>query len=166
MCDLRTFNRIEKAVEQRMTAGQMFTAFDVTLDLQSKRVRKLHREIRRDIKRVADELMWRFGYERTLKRFEEVGAEAFVYHPCGTDARLHPSRIRPRAIAEAKRRWRNSKTQDAVEMDANQNGPALLVISEELARAFGLSSPGGAAITLNVFTGLVIVIKHGDTDIN
>lgn len=45
MCDLRTFNRIESILEGKMAAGQMFTAFDVTLALQKKRMRKLHREI-------------------------------------------------------------------------------------------------------------------------
>ncbi len=166
MCDLRTFNRIEKAVEQRMATGQMFTAFDVTLDLQGKRVRKFHREIRRDIKRVADELMWRFGYERTLTRFAEIAAAAFVYHPYGTDAGLHRPSIRPRAIAPAKSRGRNYAAIDAMQMDADHNLRDVLFVSDELARAFGLSLAASPAITLNVVSGLVIVIKPGDTDIN
>ena len=166
MCDLRTFNRIEKAVHQRMATGQMFTAFDVTLDLQRKRVRIFHREIRSDIKRVADELMWRFGYSRTLTRFAEIGAEAFVYHPYGTDAGLHRLASRPRAIAQAKGRSRNSATRDAFEEDADHKLRDLLVVSDEVARAFGLSLAASPAITLNVVSSLVIIIKPGETDIN
>lgn len=102
MCDARTFNRIERCVRQRMAAGQMFTAFDITLDLQKKGSRKLHREIRRDIKSVADGLILLFDYERTRVRLQEIGAEAFVYHPYGTDARQHRSSIRPFALVIAR----------------------------------------------------------------
>jgi len=89
MCDLRTFSRIERAVEQKMAAGQMFTCFDITLQLRSKGMRKAHREVRRDIRRVADELMWRFGYEKSPVRFREIDATALVYHPFGSDATVH-----------------------------------------------------------------------------
>ena len=102
MCDLRTFNKIEKIVEQKMAAGQMFTAFDITLALQQKGVSKLHREIRNDTKRVADNLMWRFAYERTPVSFQEIGAQALVYHPYGTDASLHSPSVRPRVLAPTK----------------------------------------------------------------
>ncbi|HXG94000.1 MAG TPA: hypothetical protein VNN73_16770 [Blastocatellia bacterium] len=83
----------------KMAAGQMFTAFDITLALQKKRVRMLHREIRRDIRIVADDLMWRYGYERTLVGFKQINASAFVYHPFGTDASLHRPSIRPCSLA-------------------------------------------------------------------
>lgn len=102
MCDARTFNRIERCVRQRMAAGRMFTAFDITLDLQEKGSRKLHREIRRDIKSVADGLILLFDYERTRVRLREVGAEALVYHPYGTDASQHQSSIRPFAFVIAR----------------------------------------------------------------
>jgi hypothetical protein len=102
MCDLRTFNRIETAVEQKMAAGQMFTAFDITLALKSEGVKRRHRQIRRDIRRVADELMWRFGYERTLVSFRQIGAQALVYHPFGTDPGLHQPSIR--ALVRATKR--------------------------------------------------------------
>jgi hypothetical protein len=99
MCDLQTLDRIEQVVEQKMAAGHMFTAFDVTLYLQSKGLHALHREIRKDIKRVAEDLMWRFGYEQTLVSFRGTRARAFVYHPYGTDARLHKHSTRTRAPA-------------------------------------------------------------------
>lgn len=89
MCDIRTYRRIEKAIETGMAFKQMFTAFDITLALQKQGMRKRHRELRRDIKRIADELVWRYGYERTLVELAGVGAHAFVYHPYGTDAALH-----------------------------------------------------------------------------
>ena len=57
MCDMRTFRRIENAIETKMAAGQMFTAFDITLAVQKGRIKKLHCELRRDIRRVADHLM-------------------------------------------------------------------------------------------------------------
>ncbi len=97
MCDIRTFTQIERAVETKMMAGQMFTAFDITLTLQNKRVRKAHREIRRDIRKVADQLMWRYGYERTMVHLTRVKASAFVYHPRGTDGRSHSPSM-PRQI--------------------------------------------------------------------
>ncbi len=96
MCDIRTYRRIEKAVETVMAFKQMFTAFDITLALQEKGMRKRHRELRRDIKRIADELIWRYGYERTLIELAGVGAHAFVYHPYGSDATLHRPAARKR----------------------------------------------------------------------
>ena len=99
MCDLYTFNKIEKVIERKMAAGDMFTAFDITLALQKKGMKKLHREIRRDIRRVADVLMWRFVYERTPVIFPEIGAEALVYHPYGTEARFHRPTLRPRLLS-------------------------------------------------------------------
>ena len=99
MCDIRTYRRIEKAVETVMAFKQMFTAFDITLVLQKEGVRKRHRELRRDIKRIADDLIWRYGYERTLIELAGVGAQAFVYHPYGTDATLHRPAERKRGSA-------------------------------------------------------------------
>lgn len=166
MCDLRTFNRIEKAVERRMAAGQMFTAFDITLALQKKGVRSLHGEIRRDIKRVADELMWRFGYERTLTRFVDLGAEAFVYHPYGTDAGSHRPSIRPRALAPAKRKRRSHTAIAAMRADANQNQRDFQRLPDEVARMFDLTLKGEAETDPGIVSGFFIVIKHRDPRIN
>jgi hypothetical protein len=100
MCDIRTYRRIEKAVETVMAFKQMFTAFDITLALQKDGMRKRHRELRRDIKRIADDLVWRYGYERTLVELASVGAHAFVYHPYGTDATLHRA-AEPKSVSGA-----------------------------------------------------------------
>ena len=104
MCDIRTYRRIEKAVETVMAFKQMFTAYDITLSLQRQGVRKRHRELRRDIKRIADQLIWRYGYERTLVELAGGGAQAFVYHPYGTDANLHQPAARARRSLPAARR--------------------------------------------------------------
>jgi hypothetical protein len=103
MCDVRTFNRIERCIRQRMAEGRMFTAFDITLDLRKKGSRRPHREIRRDIKSVADSMIYLFDYERTRVRFRETGAEAFVYHPYGTDADRHQPSVRPLAFVIMRR---------------------------------------------------------------
>src|SRR5262245_1886293 len=89
MCDRWTGTQIARAVATKMMTGQMFTAFDITLALQQQKVSRLHREIRSDIRRVADQLMWGYGYERTLVSFTEIKMNVFVYHPLGTEAGSH-----------------------------------------------------------------------------
>ena len=113
MCDIRTLRRIEKVIEAMMAFKQMFTAFDITLLLQKKGMSKRHSEIRRDIKRVAVDLMWRFGYDRTLVRFQEVDAHAFVFHPYGTDASLHQPSLCPGALARPRNRKRIAAVTDS-----------------------------------------------------
>jgi hypothetical protein len=166
MCDLRTFNRIESILEGKMAAGQMFTAFDVTLALQKKRMRKLHREIRRDIRRVADNLMWCFGYERTLVRFEEILASAFVYHPHGTDANLHRPSIRPRTLASADSQKLTPFTKPRVHHKADQNRQDDSSIPAGTAQVQGLSLEGKTGVVVSVVPGLFIIIKHSDLDLN
>jgi hypothetical protein len=165
MCDLRTFDRIEKIVEQRMAAGRMFTAFDITLALQKKGITKLHREIRRDIKRVADGLMWRFGFERTLVSFREIDSNAFVYHPFGTDASSHRPSIRPRALASTKRR-RSPATRGVAQSGVNQDQCDMARMPDELAKVLGLTPAGEDEIALDVATGLVIIIRQREPDVN
>jgi hypothetical protein len=101
MCDQWTYAQIENAVEAKMKEGQMFTAFDITLILQSQKVGKLHRKIRRDIKTAADQLMAQYNYDRTIIHFAEIEAHAFVYHPYGTNANRHSPSIRPRELTLA-----------------------------------------------------------------
>ena len=103
MCDAQTARQIARAVETKMMRGEMFTAFDITLTLQQQKVCKLHREIRRDIRGVAEQLMWSYGYQRSLVSFTEIGMKVFVYHSAGTEARLHRLSIRQPALAVTKR---------------------------------------------------------------
>jgi hypothetical protein len=163
---MRTFNRIESILEAKMAAGQMFTAFDITLSLQKKRMRKLHREIRRDIKRVADNLMWRFGYERTLVRFEEVQASAFVYHPYGTDANLHRPSVRPRSLAPANSQKLIPFTKPRVRHKVDQNRQDDSSIPKIIAQVFCLFLEGKTGVVVDVISGLFIIIKHGDLDLH
>lgn len=85
MCDPHTLNKIEALVEAKMVAGEMFTAFDITLALQHQGVKKRHRQIRKDIRQTADTLMWRFGYQNSYIDLPGIGAKAHLYHPFGSD---------------------------------------------------------------------------------
>ncbi|HJQ24397.1 MAG TPA: hypothetical protein VKA60_10820 [Blastocatellia bacterium] len=114
MCDIRTYRRIEKAIESRMAFKEMFTAFDITLALQRQGVRKRHRAIRRDIRQIADVLMWRYQYDCTIVHFQEVGVSAFVYHPYATDASLHQPATRSRALARTSGRKQIAAGQSAL----------------------------------------------------
>ena len=166
MCDLRTFNRIEKAVEMKMAAGQMFTAFDITLALQKKRMRKLHREIRRDIKRVADNLMWRFGYERTLVNFKELDASAFVYHPFGTDASSHRPLTLLRSLVPASGQKLIPFIRPGARPETDHHRQDDSLAPASVAQALDLSMAGMTGVVIDVVPGLFIIIKRGDLDVN
>jgi hypothetical protein len=149
-----------------MAAGKMFTAFDITLELQKRRMRKPHREIRRDIKRVADNLMWRFGYERTLINFEEVRASAFVYHPYGTDASWHQPSIRLDT-----RRMRNNQKLIAdarvgAHTKAGQDREDDSGVPASVAQALGLNAEGNTGVFVDLASSYILIIKHSDLDIN
>jgi hypothetical protein len=162
MCDLRTFRRIERAIEASMAEGLMFTAFDITLALQRKGIRKRHREIRRDIRSLADNLMYRYGYEQTRVRFREVGAEALVYHPYGADATRHRPSVRPSALAPGKRA---AAAEDMAQAGVSSNQPGFAGMPHVLDHAFGLSLEGEPEFTLDVASGLIIISTH-DPDVN
>jgi hypothetical protein len=149
-----------------MAVGKMFTAFDITLELQKRRMRKPHREIRRDIKRVADNLMWRFGYERTLINFEEVRASAFVYHPYGTDASWHQPSIR----LDTRRMKNNQKLiADArvrAHTKAGQDQEDDLGVPAGVAQALGLNAEGNTGVFVDLASSYILIIKHSDLDIH
>ena len=166
MCDIRTFNRIERIIEKEMAAGKMFTAFDITLELQKRRMRKLHREIRRDIKRVADNLMWRFGYERTMINFEEVRASAFVYHPYGTDASWHQPSIRPRVLRTGNNQKQIAGARVGAHPKADQDREDDLGLAASIAQVLGSNAEGNTCVFVDQASSYILIIKHSDLDIN
>lgn len=163
MCDMRTFRRIENVVETKMAAGQMFTAFDITRALQKSRMKRPHRDIRRDIRRVADNLMWRFGYERTLVRFQEVKASAFVYHPYGTDASLHRPSLRPRSVTPLNNQRRAFSTEPDARLEGRQDAAA---ISARIARLLERTQRRPAGVIVRAVSWSFIMVKDSDLDLD
>lgn len=159
MCDIRTYRRIEKTMETMMAFKQMFTAFDITLDLQEKGMRKRHRELRRDIKRVADDLMWRYGYERTLVPLQGLNASAFVYHPYGTDASLHLPTMRSGVRVHAKTIVPFAGVINSAQPAAGQNQNKAYHLPSGLAGVLQPSPDGGPVNTPGIFARLFAIVK-------
>lgn len=92
MCDLFTQSVIDSIVDSKVQSGELFTAFDVSLEVQ----RDLkasgsfhsdnhrHRNIKNDVHKSIDRYLRNAQYERQLC---DVGAstDAFVYYPQGCD---------------------------------------------------------------------------------
>lgn len=92
MCDLSTQSVIDSIVDSKVQGGELFTAFDVSLEVQ----RDLkasgsfhsdnhrHRNIKNDVHKSIDRYLNTAQYERQLR---DVGAstDAFVYYPQGCD---------------------------------------------------------------------------------
>jgi len=93
---------IEDKIEEKMMACEMFTAFDITLAVQRAGIKKRHRKIRKEIKQVAGDLMWRYGYQNTLITLKGIGKKANLYHPPGADLDTYLPSIKPAAISVIK----------------------------------------------------------------
>lgn len=94
MCSPKIMRMIEDIIEMKMIAEDMFTAFDVTLDLQQRGVRKRHRELRNDIKRVADATTLRYQYQSSLVNLKGINARAMLYYKYGADIDSYQPTIR------------------------------------------------------------------------
>lgn len=76
---------IQNAIDAKVGACEMFTAFDVSRTVQNGGVRERHN----NMKEVTHEYFGSGsmpGYTRTLVRVDASKPEAWVYHPMGTDA--------------------------------------------------------------------------------
>lgn len=90
MCNSQSADLIREVVTQKVNANVMFTAWDITLDVQNLARQKnipteRHRDLKGTIHQEVDQYVGQGVYQRTLR---DVGApvQAFVYHPNGTNA--------------------------------------------------------------------------------
>jgi hypothetical protein len=102
MCEPHILKKIEDKVEEKMMACEMFTAFDITLALQRDGIKKPHRKIRKDIKQVTGDLIWRYGYQNTMIALKGIGTKATLYHPPGADIDSYLPSIQHSALSAIK----------------------------------------------------------------
>jgi hypothetical protein len=106
MCLATSSALIQDVVTKFVNADQMFTAFDVTLEVKAlasarNEPSERHRDLRHDIHNAVQQYIDASVYEKTLR---DVGApeRAFVYHPTGSDAANYVPRSRgnnPRVVS-------------------------------------------------------------------
>jgi hypothetical protein len=92
MCDSSTQSVIDSIVDFKVQSGELFTAFDVSLEVQCNLKASgafhsdnhRHRNIKNDVHKSIDRYLGNAQYERQLC---DVGAstDAFVYYPQGCD---------------------------------------------------------------------------------
>jgi hypothetical protein len=102
MCTSQTADLISEVVTEKVEKDEMFTAFDVSLDVKE-RARKegvpeeRHRHMKRVIHQEVEAYVSNGLYEKTLVDVG-AGSPAFLYHPDGTD----PNQYTPRTRKDAK----------------------------------------------------------------
>lgn len=105
MCDPQTLSLIEEVVDRKVNNQEMFTAFDVSLEVQEKAKGQglpftKHSHMKGDTHRCIDTHVNSGAYQRTLK---DVGApvDAFLYYPAGADPDTYVPRPRKDAVKTA-----------------------------------------------------------------
>jgi hypothetical protein len=95
MCDSATIQLIEEVVEEKVRAGEMFTAFDVSLEVKKRGGTDRHRHMKRYVHAYHGRGLMGTDYARTLIPIPGARAQAYLYYPKSADPagyRLWPRR--------------------------------------------------------------------------
>lgn len=91
MCTVATQTLLETIIEEKVQAGEMFTAFDITMESKSRGETERHRHIKHVVHDYYESGRFPTDYTRTLLN---VGApeQAFVYHRTVDDPTTYTSK--------------------------------------------------------------------------
>ena len=159
MCDQQTETEVLSVVQDCLSRGEGFSAFDVTKSVRAKGVVARHG----DMKTVVHEAFetGRMGdWERTLVLFPNALVKAFLYHPSGYDVDTHmngeyskrnmtyggaPAAAPHRVQAVAAKQPSQPAGQSAIGTGVVRDcGTQCLYVPRSMARAIGIDPSGDA----------------------
>ena len=80
MCDLGTYATIQDLCGERVAGGDMFTAFDLSMEAQRRGIRERHRHMKHAVHDYFDSGAMGPEYTRTLIAIPGADAPAWLYH--------------------------------------------------------------------------------------
>jgi hypothetical protein len=96
MCDSATIQIIEEVVEEKVRAGEMFTAFDISLEVKKRGGTDRHRHMKRIVHDYHDRGLMGAGYTRTLITIPGAKAQAYLYYHKSDDPSAYKAQLRRR----------------------------------------------------------------------
>jgi hypothetical protein len=110
MCDSRTILMIEEVVEEKVRAGEMFTAFDISLEVKERGGHDRHRHMKKFVHDYHCRGLMGGDYDRTLMSIPGAKAQAWLYHPKSADPNTYkPQPRRKRTPKDGYRMDRRSR---------------------------------------------------------
>jgi hypothetical protein len=91
MCDLATEYIVEEVIQEKVRAGEMFTAYDVTCEARRRGATDRHRAIRQFVHDLHARGRMGPDYARSLIHIPDIGATPWLYHCYWDD----PAEYRP-----------------------------------------------------------------------
>ncbi|MFN4261528.1 MAG: hypothetical protein ACK4RK_19770 [Gemmataceae bacterium] len=85
MADRATRQLVEQILREKTTNGELFTAFDVTQEARRRGLTQRHSVVRDLVHDFFTHSVTNIPYTRTLMTIPGAAAQAWVYHPRGTD---------------------------------------------------------------------------------
>lgn len=101
MCDTATIQMIEEVVEEKVKAGEMFTAYDISLEVKKRGGYDRHRHMKKFVHDYHDRGLMGTDYERVLISIPGVKRQAYLYHPKSADPSTYKALPRRRRTSDA-----------------------------------------------------------------
>jgi hypothetical protein len=98
MCDSATIQIIEEVIEEKVRAGEMFTALDISLEVKKRGGTDRHRHMKRIVHDYHDRGLMGAGYTRTLIRIPDAKSQAYLYYRKSDDPSAYKVRPRRRRV--------------------------------------------------------------------
>lgn len=109
MCNAATIQMIEEVCEEKVKAGEMFTAYDVSQEVRRRGGNDRHRNMKRHVHDFHCRGLMGGEYTRTLVSIPGAKAKAYLYHQSSDDPTLYQPQPRRRARDGAYRADRRAR---------------------------------------------------------
>jgi hypothetical protein len=90
MCDVATQQLMEQVVRQKLRAGEMFTAFDISMEAKRRGSTERHRHMKHVVHQFFARGDMGNDYTRTLVAIPGAPAKAWLYHPDSANLKDYP----------------------------------------------------------------------------